>query len=156
MSQIQIPIQDKELRDAPVFAEKFGAKNWFAKIERDDDSPGGVKRTFSNQVRDSRESFYKLPRWCKEGVAVEFGADVVTAAKKRLFNRWYGVVTSVSSDKLVISEAQSKDDALDGKVKTTQGNTSFSLESVSTDDLIRVLTKRGYKVFKKASNTSSK
>lgn len=87
------------LVEVPVYEDHTRGKNWLAIITIDPAAPGGLRREFA---RRGRGPFYYLVGDIAEGDAVEFGADYYSGSGRRSANRWYGVVRSVTSERVTI------------------------------------------------------
>jgi len=99
----EIEIREGALADVPIWEEHKRGKNWFAEIEFDLKSPGGLKRKFW-QLAKGPNFFYIIPDDLDYPVAVEFGADYFTSGKRRIPWRWYGVIVNVTREKVIFEK----------------------------------------------------
>ena len=104
------------LLEVPVWEDSHRAKNWAAIVEVNGTAPGGLQRSWFNRGRGP--AIYIVPPHLEVGDVVEFGADYVRYSGRRDTTRWYGVVTEISVDRLLIRPYPSARDAL---LATTSG-----------------------------------
>jgi hypothetical protein len=98
------------LIDVPIHDPHHRAKNWAAVVDLDPARPGGIVRTWFN--RGNGPAFYILPDLLSVGHVVEFGADYVTSVGGRKPLRWFGVVTEITKEHVVIQPYEDIVDAL--------------------------------------------
>lgn len=101
----EIAIEMEALKDAPVYKNHKRGRNWFARIYRDPASPGGIGRNFADRAHG--EFYYMLPSNYLPGTPVEFGADYYSGGGVKHSNRWYGVITERTEEKIVLEECSS-------------------------------------------------
>lgn len=114
------------LVNLPIYEERPGGRNWAATIKADPKAPAGLQRQFWPRGRGG--FYYQIPDWVKPPSPVEFGADwlnpssmmstaqdpiSMAAAGQALYeaparqrNRWYGVVTGLTSTQLTLQQAK--------------------------------------------------
>ncbi len=87
------------LLDAPIWEEHKRGSNWAAIIGVDPVMPGGLSRRFIERGRG-------VCKYLSEKIgtfdAVEFAGDYYTFSRDKQQNRWYGVVTDVTADAVVV------------------------------------------------------
>jgi hypothetical protein len=87
------------LLEAPVWEEHHRSSNWAAVIGIDPAMPGGLARRFVERGRG-------VCKYLAEQIgvfdAMEFAGDYYTWAKEKRPNRWYGVVTAITNDHVVL------------------------------------------------------
>ena len=91
-----LEIRDDILAEAPIISQR-GA--WMAKIQQDEDSPGGLFRQWATRLWGENRC-YEIMDWLKPGCVVEFGA--VTNKGKKI--KWYGVCLSVTPVSVAFKE----------------------------------------------------
>jgi hypothetical protein len=91
------------LLEAPVWEEHRRSSNWAAVIGIDAGMPGGLSRRFIDKGRG-------VCKYIAEQIgvfdAMEFAGDYFTWAKEKRPNRWYGVVTSITNDHIVLVQCK--------------------------------------------------
>lgn len=100
---IDIRLEKGALCSAPCWENHQRGKNWFAIIDVDPSSPGGLSREFATKAKGSY--YYLLPNNLQQGDAVEFGADYYSSRGKKSTERWYGYVKEIRDDVLILTKS---------------------------------------------------
>ena len=106
----EIEVEMGALKNAPIWEDHKRGKNWLAEISPDPKSPGGLKRKFWEHARGSY--YYIIPSNVQLPTAIEFGADYYSGRGNKYPKRWYGVIVSISQDKIVIEKCETASQAI--------------------------------------------
>lgn len=90
----ELALEDWHVVTPPVWNDRFTqARNWMAVVTPDGKGPGGVERVWCPRGRGRlRYNVVGL----LEGDLVEFGADSVTSAGRRIQTRWCGEIVRIN------------------------------------------------------------
>jgi hypothetical protein len=83
----------------PIYESHKRGTNWLAVIHVDPESPNGLGRDF---CRKAKGEFYYFTDNLKENDAIEIGADYTSSGGNKSRRRQYGLVKSISADKIEI------------------------------------------------------
>lgn len=112
------------LMEVPVWEASERGKNWMAMIRLDATAPNGLAREWLPRGRG--DIFYTISD-LRKMTAVEFGADCHTGNGKKFVKRFYGVVSEIKPNELVLEEFDTA--ALACMVAATR--TSLAMEEYS-------------------------
>lgn len=99
---MNLTIDHRALREAPVWETHKRGRNWMAQIGIDPTCPGGLSRQFAHRAKG--DYVYLIEEWMQPNVAVEFGADYYTGSGKKHPVRWYGVICEVNDEVMKVEE----------------------------------------------------
>lgn len=93
-------IVNRGLIDVLLWLDHPRARNWLAVVNVDPTAPGGLSRAFFGRGRGP--SRYVVPESLAAGMILEFAADYVTYAGRKVPDRRYAVVTGLTAEAMTI------------------------------------------------------
>lgn len=134
-------IKDGVMTDAPIWGEAAGVRPYMATIFRDPSSPGGIGRSFVEKAAGDGK-YYKVTG-LSIGDAVEFQAAGVTERGKVAQQRWYGVITHLTQDRIEIQYYSSAKRAFIAALSTPGKGTKWpDLSGVPYERLVEETRRR--------------
>mgnify|MGYP000861538848 CR=1 FL=1 len=96
--------------EVPVYETHKRGKNWMATIQKDPNSPGGLKREFFDRAKGD---YFYMVNSLQVGQAVEFGADYYSGAGNRSTNRFFGVVSEITAGSVTFDKYETAAKAIE-------------------------------------------